>query len=209
MAVTSRFAAVVAALLLPALGWADANPKFARLRESAEPLGSLETFLDRYIGECGELLEGQECRERSAAFRKATAGKRFYMIINEENASMISNGPYNPGKGIYTVNILPFFPAGRYALTHGLPKKQDERGNPVLPIIQVQGSTPVGWNAVRIQGLYARRELRVQVVFTPVGVWSMPRRDRKGKIYGVRANVEAILVTIGRSGEEVALWLNQ
>lgn len=199
--------AITLSLVLPAAAWADSNPKFARLREAAEPLGSLEAFLDRYIGECSDMLEGQSCRDRAAAFRKAAAGKRFYMIIDEERASMVSNGPYNPGKGIYTVNILPFFAAGRYAMTHGVPKKQDENGNPVLPLLQVKGRTPVGWNAIRIHSLYARRQLRVQVIFTPVGVWSMQRKSG-GKMYGVRANIEAVLVTIGRSGEQVALWLN-
>lgn len=200
--------AVAVSLLLPAMGWADANPKFARLREAAEPLASLDTFLTRYIGECTGLLAGKDCRDSAAAFRKATAGKRYYMIIDEAHATMISSGPYDPGKGIYTVNILPFFTAGRYALSHGSPRRQDQHGNPIINQITVRDRTPVGWNAVRIQSLFARRQLRVQAIFVPVGIWSLPRRDG-GRMYGVRANVEAILVTVGRSGEQIALWLNE
>ena len=55
--------------------------------------------------------------------------------------------------------------------------------------------------------MFSIRGVRAQVVFTPQGVWSLPKKGG-GKNFGVTARIEAILVTEGRTGEQMGLWLN-
>jgi hypothetical protein len=198
---------VIAALLLPALALADVDPRFARMRDAAEPLGGLSAFLNRYIGECGEMFASPDCRTKADEFRKNYKGKKLYMIITEDVATMVSPGPYQPSTGDYLINILPFFPGGKYALTHGTPKKTDAAGNPMLPLLTVSGTTPEGYNGAMFARLFSSRSIRVQVVFTPLDIWSLPKPSG-GKIFGVSARVEAILLTEGRTGEHLGLWLD-
>jgi hypothetical protein len=197
---------VLCSLLLPALALADVDPRFARLRDEAVPLGSLHGFLEKYIGECTDVFASRECKENAKQFRAEANRQRYYMIVNEDQANMLSPGPYDP-RGEYTVNIAPFFAAGGYAVTHGAPKKTDANGNPVMMYLQAKGQVPPGWNAPRFQRLFQTRALRVQVVFTPQEVWDLPRKGG-GKQHGVKAKVHAILVSIGRTGESVALWVD-
>lgn len=189
----------------PLLTFADVDPRFAKLRDSAKPLAGLGTFLDNYIGECSDAFAGAECKKNAAAFRKDANKNKYYLIITEDQANMLSMGPYDLGRGEYTVNIVPLFAAGGYAVTHGAPKKTDAQGNPVMMYVQARGKVPPGWSAPSIKRLFTSRQLRVQVVFTPQGIWSLPKKGG-GKIHGIRAKVDAVFVTIGRTGEPVALW---
>ncbi|MFP2958940.1 DUF6066 family protein [Myxococcus sp. 1LA] len=198
---------LAAALLLPALALADADPRFAKLRDEAEPLGGLGTFLEKYIGACDGAFVDAQCKSNAEAFRKKYQGKRLYMIVTEDDASMLSAGPYSPGTGEYTINITPFFPGGSSALTHGAPKKTDASGNPILPYLTVTGDMPEGWNLQMFTRLFSMRAVRAQVVFTPQSVWSLPKKGG-GKNHGVTARIEAILITEGRSGQPMGLWLN-
>lgn len=194
-------------LLLPALALADVDPRFARLRDQAEPLGSLTSFLDKYIGECASLFSGSSCRASAEAFRGKYEGKRLYMIVGEEAATMVSPGPYQPGKGNYTIHVTPLFPGGDYALTQGAPTQTDAEGTPVLSLVRITGTTPEGWNATSFLRLFSSRQVRAQVVFTPQGVWSLPRKQGGGKQYGVSARLEALLLTHARTGESLGLWV--
>jgi len=193
-------------VLAPALALADVDPRFAQLRDAAEPLGSLGTFLDKYVGECSGLLAGDGCRENAAAFRKRYDGKKLYLIIGEESATMVAPGPYQPGTGDYIIHVTPFFAGGNYALTHNAPRRTDANGNPVMPLLDVEGTIPEGWNASMFQRLFSMRGVRAQVVFTPSGVWTLPKKGG-GKIYGVAARIDGILLTVGRTGEPLGLWL--
>lgn len=198
---------IALALLLPAIALADVDQRFARLRDSAEPLGGLSAFLNRYIGECGDMMAGQDCRTKADEFRKTYKGKKLYMIITEDVATMVSPGPYQPSSGDYIINILPFFPGGKYAMTHGTPKKANAQGNPILPLLSVSGTTPEGWNGGMFARLFSSKGIRVQVVFTPLDIWSLPKPGG-GKSFGLAARVEAILLTEGRTGQELGLWLD-
>lgn len=198
---------LAAVLLLPALALADVDPRFARLRDQAESLGSLTTFLDKYIGECASVFSGSSCRANAEEFRGKYSGKKLYMIIGEEAATMVSPGPYQPGTGNYTIHITPLFPGGPYALTQGVPTQTDAEGNPLLSLLRITGTTPAGWNATQFLRLFSDRQVRAQVVFTPQGVWSLPRKKSGGKLYGVSARVEAILLTHARTGDSLGLWL--
>jgi hypothetical protein len=203
----SRLLAAVFTLLLPALALADVDPRFAKLRDASEPLGGLGSFLDKYIGACEGALVDPGCKANAEAFRKKYQGKRLYMIVTEDDATMLSPGAYAPGTGDYTINITPFFPGGRYALTHGIPKKADANGNPILPLLTVSGTVPEGWNGQLFARMFAARGVRAQVVFTPQGVWNLPKKGG-GRNYGVTARVEGILVTEGRTGHQLGLWIN-
>jgi hypothetical protein len=198
---------VTVALLLPALAFADVDPRFARLRDAAEPLGGLGGFLSRFIGQCADVFASSDCRTKADVFRKNYKGKKLYMIVDEEDVNMLSPGPYDPVTGDFIVNILPFFPAGSYALSHGTPKKTNSQGNPMLPLLTVSARAPKDWNGQYFARLFASQSVRVQVVFTPLDIWSL-ERPKGGKIYGVSARMEAILLTEGRTGVEMGLWLD-
>nr|WP_075006265.1 DUF6066 family protein [Stigmatella aurantiaca] len=193
-------------LLLPAFAHADVDPRFARLRDTAEPLGGLGAFLDRYIGECGSLFASSDCRTKADAFRKHYRGKRMYMIVTEEVATMVAPGAYQPNTGHFSVHITPVFPGGRYALTDGTPKKTDAEGTPVVPALTVTGTSPRGWNGGVFSRLFSSQGVRVQVIFTPMDIWTLTQPSG-GKTFGVAARIEAILVTEGRTGQELGLWL--
>ena len=202
-------AAFFALALMPVVAFADADPRFTRLRDGAEPVGGLGSFLDNYVGDCAVQAAGVngECLQKAAAFRQKANGKKFYMIVSEESAGMISMGSYNP-RGDFTLNLTPFFAASGSALTQGAPSRTDANGNPVLPFITVKGETPTGGNAQSIERLVSMRALRLQVVFTPQGLWQLPKRGG-GKTTGVKARIDAILVTVGRTGESVGLYVTR
>lgn len=193
-------------LILPLIAHADVDPKFARVRDAAAHLdGSLASFLDRYIGECNDAFEGQACKKNAADYRQKMNGKKYYVIVPEESATMLRAGPYDPRSDQYTVLVTPFFPGGGYALTSGQPRKLDSQGNPVLPLIVLHGKMPEGWDPMSFQRLFRNRELRVQLVFSPQGVWTMSKRGG-GKLYGVKAKIEALMVTYARTGDPVATY---
>jgi hypothetical protein len=50
------------------------------------------------------------------------------------------------------------------------------------------------------------RALRLQIVFTPQEVWALPKKEKGAKMYGVKARIDGMLVTVGRTGEELAFW---
>jgi hypothetical protein len=198
---------VTVALLLPALAVADVDPRFARLRDAAEPLGGLSAFLSRYIGQCADMFATSDCRTKADAFRKNYRGKKLYMIVDEDVVNMVSLSAYQPVTGDFVINILPFFPAGSYALTHGTPKKTTAAGNPILPQLTVSGRAPTEWNGQYFSRLFTSQSIRVQVVFTPLDIWSLSK-PAGGKIYGVSGRLEAVLLTEGRTGVEMGLWLD-
>jgi hypothetical protein len=198
---------VTVAVLLPALAVADVDPRFARLRDAAEPLGGLSAFLTRYIGQCADVFATSDCRTKADAFRKNYKGKKLYMIVDEDVVNMVTPGPYQPVTGDFVINILPFFPAGSYALTHGTPKKTNAAGNPILPQLTVTGRAPTEWTGQYFSRLFTSQSIRVQVVFTPLDIWSLDK-PKGGKVFGVSARVEAILLTEGRTGVEMGLWLD-
>src|SRR5690242_10539940 len=104
------------ALLVPALAWADIDPRFAKLRDTSTVMDSLGGFLDKYGGDCGSLSEGGgECLKNSETFRKASNGHKLYMILTEDSTSVLSMGAFNPQGGEVTFNLTPFFPASNSA----------------------------------------------------------------------------------------------
>lgn len=195
------------ALLFPLIAAADVDPKFAALRDKAEALGSVSQFIEKYIGDCGKGLEAnQECLKNAKAYRDGATGKKFYMIITEDAATMMSLGTYDPRGDEFVINLTPFFPASDSAITHGQPNGLDANGNPTMAYLPIRATIPEGHNIQRITRMIQSRVLRLQVVFTPLGLWTLNKKGG-GKITGVKAKLDAVLVTIGRTGEPIALWM--
>lgn len=201
----TRLLALLLLVLSPSLALADVNERFAKLRDSAEPLGGLGAFLEKYVGLCDAMFAGPECKKKADSFRAESRGKTFYMIISEDQASMLAPGDIDMDTGEFTMFVTPFFPGGSYALTHGAPKRADKNGNPVMPLLTLEGQLPDEAQISRFVRLFRNRELRVQVVFTPESVWTLPKKGG-GRNYGVKANIEGMLITHGRTGKEVARW---
>jgi hypothetical protein len=198
------FRALVAVLLsVASVAWGDADPRFSKLRDDAEALQGLGSFLDKYVGDCGTDVE---CKRNTETFRTAANGKKFYMIITEESVSNLNMGTYDPGSQTFTLNLTPFFPASNSAVTGGAPSRTDTNGNPVMPFLSIKGSVTEGRNESSIARAVAMKVLRLQVVFTPQGLWSLPKKGG-GKIVGVKSRIDAVLVTVGRTGETVGLYL--
>ncbi|MFT3707968.1 MAG: DUF6066 family protein [Archangium sp.] len=197
---------MVAVAMIPALALADADPKFVKLRDQAEAMGAISAFVEKYVGDCAsKMLGGGECEKNAEVFRQGATGKKFYMIITEETSTVLSMGEVKLG-GNFVLNLTPFFAASGMAITHGAPTRTDENGNPVMPFIRIDSQLPDAWNPAMMARQVGAQALRLQIVFTPQGTWSLPKKGG-GTMKGVKAKFEAVLVTVGRTGEQVGLWV--
>jgi hypothetical protein len=191
--------------LLPALALADADPKFVKLRDQAEPLGTVNAFVEKFVGDCASrMMGGGECEKNAEVFRQGATGKKYYMIVTEGTSSVLSMGEVKM-QGAFVLNLTPFFPAANMALTHGAPSKTDGDGNPVMPFIRIDSMLPEAWTVPMMARQVQAQGLRVQIVFTPQGVWTLPKKGG-GSLKGVRAKFDAVLVTVGRTGETIGAW---
>jgi hypothetical protein len=194
------------AVISSSVALADADAKFAQLRDQAEAVGSLGAFLEKFVGNCESVIQGGgDCIKAADAYRRGAIGKKFYMIILENDATMLSLGPYNPGGNQLTINMTPFFPASNSALTLGSPTKADANGNPIMAYLPITAPIPEGGNVSELTRAISSRQFRLQIVFTPQGLWHLPKKGG-GKNTGVAARIDAILVTVGRTGNKVATW---
>jgi len=192
--------------LMFAIGTA-ADPAFARMRQSAEPLTSLSVFLDKYIGECNQTI-GAECKNQAAQFRTRTQGKSFVLTLTDDAVNMVSLGRFETSKREFEIRITPFFGGGGYALTHGAPRNSDSQGNPLVPLLIAYAQLAEGWSPERFQRLFSSHQLRIEVVFQPRSVWTLS--GKKGaKSHGVAAQLQGIQVVENRSGELLATWLSR
>jgi hypothetical protein len=194
------------AVISSSVAFADADAKFAALRDQAEAVGSLGAFLEKFVGNCDSIIQGGgDCLKAAEAYRKGAIGKKFYMIILENDATMLSMGPYNPNGNQFTINMTPFFPGSNSALTLGSPTKTDANGNPMMSFLPITAPIPEGGNVSEISRAISSRQFRLQIVFTPTGLWHLPKKGG-GKSTGVAARIDAILVTYGRTGAKMATW---
>ncbi|MGV3619457.1 MAG: DUF6066 family protein [Archangium sp.] len=195
-------------VLIPALAVADVDQRFAKLRDQAEAMGAVSAFVDKYVGDCAsKMMGGGECEKNAEIFRQGATGKKFYMIITEETSTVLSMGEMR-GNGQFVLNLTPFFAAAGLAITHGAPTKTDGDGNPVMPFIRIESVMPDGWNPAMMQRQVQGQALRLQIVFTPQGVWTLPKKGG-GQLKGVKAKFDAVLVSVGRTGDQVGLWLGK
>ena len=194
---------VVFAVCLPILAHSQDTGKFDAMRQSAEPVGGLGAFLSRYVGQCSQdVLDGAECQQHAARFRSQAQGKKYYTVVSEESAQ-VSVGRMD-GDDVDLL-VTPFFGAANSALTQGAPRKTDARGNPVLPFLQVKAKVPEGMNAAQLKRLVSIRAVRLEVVFTPQGLWTLPKPGGP-RMVGVRGRIEALLLSVGRTGQPLGSW---
>ncbi len=198
---------VAAAVLFAAPAFADTDLRFVKLRDGAEKLGGLGPFLEDFVGDCEGALAAGDCKAKASKFRAEMKKKKFFMIVDEDAAAgLLSAADFDVDNNSFTLNITPFFAGGEYALTMVAPTKTDANGNPRVPLLATEGTIPENHSGQRMSRLFAARAMRIQVVFTPQDVWSLPKKGG-GKIYGVKAKFDAVLVTIGRTGEVLSLHL--
>jgi hypothetical protein len=193
----------VMVLLGASVALADVESRFARLRDQAEPLSSMGPFIEQYAAECGEA--GAQCEKNAAMFRKARGDKKYYVIIPEDSAGVLSMGEINPRTGTAVINMTPFLTGAASVLTHGAPSKTDVNGNPVLPYVRIMAKVPEAWTPAMMARLVASRTLRLQIVFTPIGLWTLPKKGG-GTLKGVRARFDGVLVQVARTGEVLGTW---
>jgi hypothetical protein len=181
--------------LLPGLAWAD-DARFAALKANAETFdGGLAGFLEQYTGDCGDASNTPQCRQKAEAFQRSVKGKRFYALVHEDAAGMVAFSPASTAGSDFTVLVTPFFPGGPHALTNQVPKKTDSRGNPIFPNLALPGLLPEGETEDSVERLFHRRDVRVELIFSPEGFWTLPRKSSPA-LTGCRGRLEALLVTM-------------
>lgn len=195
---------LVTLIVAPSVALADVDARFAKLRDAAEKIGSLSEFIENYGGTCGPLMTAQ-CEEKRRGFRRGADGRKHYMIVTEDSTSSFSMGDANPMTGEFTLNMTPFFAAGDSAITHGAPVKTDSSGNPILPYLRIPSKLPDGWSMQLMSRQVQSRALRLQLVFTPEGVWTLQKKGG-GTIRGIKTRFEGVVVQIGRTGETIGIW---
>jgi hypothetical protein len=183
-------------------GWTG-DAKLTKLRTDAEAVSSIGAFVDKYLGDCG-MLGGADCEKSAEAFRKVANGKKFYMIVNEGSANVLQMGEVLNKNGGFILNLTPFFPGSNSALTHGSPTRADADGNPVIPFLRIDSVLPDGWNPGMVARQISAQAMRIQIVYTPQDIWTLNAKGKKVK--GIKAKFEAVVVTVGRTGEKIGAW---
>ncbi len=195
------------------LSWArNAAPEedaFSKLRDRAKPLDGLGAFLDKYIGNCEDPFTKIECQKNAARARQEMEGKLYYLILGDRAVSMIHPAAFNPKENQYQLDLTPFFEADGRALTNGSPKSQDEEGRPRLPIMAIWAKLPEHTTPMDLERLFRTQNVKVQLVFKPLGVWKLPRKDKKGTIEGVKAKFVGVRLSDARSGDEIAVRIQE
>jgi hypothetical protein len=195
---------ILMVVMVPMLAFADVDARFAKMRDVAEKIGSLSEFIDNYAGTCGPLMTAQ-CEEKRKEFRRGADGKKHYMIVTEDSTTVLSMGDANPITGEFILNMTPFFAGGDSAITHGAPSKTDANGNAILPFIRIPAKVPDGWSMQLMNRQVAARALRLQLIFTPEAVWTLPKKGG-APIRGIKTKFEGIIVQVGRTGEVIGTW---
>ncbi len=198
---------LVLALIVPATSRSEAPRAFVNLRDKAQPLESLAAFLGRYVGACSDLLEKVECENKAKKARAELTNKLFYVILDESSSRMLKAGAYNPNTREFTFELTPFFESAGLGLTDGAPKGQDANGNPRIQIVPVVAKLPYEAMPMDYERLIRTQNLKVHLIFKPLGLWSM--QGKGGKLEGVRSKFLAVRLTNARSGEDVALRVSE
>lgn len=186
--------------------WAEDDPRFARLRDGAEVLPSAGAFVEHYLGQCPPASQGgADCERAAQAYRKAADGKTWSLLVSE-TGGLLQVAEADARAGTFILNFTPFLAGGASAITQGAPRGTDPAGNPVLPYLRIEGTLPEGWSPAMMARQAQAQALRLQVLFTPQGPWTLPRKGG-GQLKGVKARFQAVRLTVARTGEEVGLWL--
>jgi hypothetical protein len=196
----SRLAALALAAAA-ATAFADEDPAFEKAKSGASTTDGLSTFLTKFVGTCTK-ESGPQCTKAADEYRRSVKGKKLYLAIEDATPVVAIGGKNDDGE--VTLNVTPFFAGGEYALTSGAPSRTDAAGNPVMPLIRVSGKAPDG-DVDRLARMLSAHQLRIEVVFSPEGTWSLSKKGGDA-IQGVKARIQALRVSMARTGETVAVW---
>ena len=200
---------VVAALAVPGVANAEASKAFAQLRDKSQPLESLSSFLSSFVGDCGsDPIDGAECKKKVDAYRKESLGKSYYVILGDDAQRLIEQKGFSPQTHEMEFALTPFFEASGLALTHGQPSKLDSEGRPIIPLIRMQTQLPESVMPMDVDRVFRTGSVRMQIVFKPLGLWKMPRHDKKGAfVEGVKGQLLAVRLSEARTGTDIAVWV--
>lgn len=172
------------------------------LIKAAEPIRSLENFLEAFVGEChkGEPEQKKDCQAKAADFRKAAKDKTFLTDLPGSLAKSLRPVRSKDDKNLI-YDFTPFFDAGGYGMTFGKPIGQDRDGDPRIRSSQLKvPATGSGESAVLDGFKYDRTN--VQLVFKPVEVWKLPKKGERGGFwYGISVKPVLLRLQESRSGE--------
>ena len=199
-----RTAAFCCLFVLSLGALADIPQTFAKLRDRSQPLDSLSSFLERYVGTCTDLLTRAECQANAKRARAEMTGKSYYLILDESATRMLRPGTFDPRTRKYRLDLTPFFDAGGLALTDGAPLGQDGEGRPRIPLMPLYAELAPDQFPMDLERLLRTNNVKVHIVFKPTGTWSLPSKG--GQSYeGVKAKFLAVRLTNARNGDEIAL----
>jgi hypothetical protein len=203
-----RLGLMAALTLVPALAFAEAPRGFVQLRDRAQPLESLSSFLSKFVGDCGsDVLARQDCLKKVDAFRKQSIGKSYYLILDDDAQQLVQPRGFSPHTHQMEFALTPFFESAGLALTQGQPGKLDAEGRPVIPLIRMVSILNDSLMPMDVDRVFRTGNVRMQIIFKPLGVWKLPKRDRHGYVEGVKAQLQGVRLSEARSGGEVATWL--
>ena len=200
---------VVLALLAPGMASAEAGRAFAQVRDKAQPLESLASFLSSFVGDCGsDPIDGAECKKKVDAYRKEALGKSYYVILGDEAQRLIEQKGFSPQTHEMEFALTPFFESAGLALTHGQPTKLDNEGRPVIPLIRMVSTLPESVMPMDVDRTFRTGNVRMQIVFKPLGLWKLPRHDKKGAfVEGVKGQLLGVRLSESRTGTDLASWV--
>lgn len=192
--------------LVPVVAVAQVDGRFDHLRDTAEPLTSVGAFVDKYVGDCASaMMGGTDCERNTQGFRRAANGKKYYLIVSEGTGNVLQVAGVDNRTGRFILNLTPFLSGSSSAVTHGTPSRVDASGNLVLPFIRIESVLPDGWSPAMMARQVQAQGLRMQVVFTVQDLWTLPKKGG-GRLKGVKAKFDAVVVTDGRTGTQVGAW---
>jgi hypothetical protein len=191
---THRALLALALAATPAL----ADERFEALRQRAEPVESLSSFVERYVGVCKDPLQLAACQDNVKAARHSAQGKLFATVVSERARELLRVERRGSG---FRFLITPFVDAGGIALTHGEPKA-DSKGRPAIGYLIVDSHPGVDEGTVEAALRTGRVEL--EILFRAEGAWKLRRRGEEGFYEGVKARFAAVRLVDGRTGTEIA-----
>jgi len=201
----------IAALLIPGAAQAAPPAAFAQLRDRAQALPGLSTFLSSFIGDCGfNPLGGGACKKKVEAFRRGALGKTYQVILDDDAQRLVQPRGFSPSTHEMEFALTPYFEAAGFALTHGQPHKLNAQGSPVIPLIRMNSILGDAVTPMMVDRVFRTGDVRMQIVFKPLGIWKLPRKDKRGAfVEGVKAQILAVRLTEARTGSTIAYWVSK
>lgn len=199
--------ALFAALRPPAAARAEEPGAFERLEQKAERVEGLAAFLDRYVGRCPKGPEAAACRTRAKRARAEMTGRLYTVRLDPAAARMLRAGGIDKASGRFRFELTPFFDAGGLGLTAGKPLGLDRQGRPRIRTLRLQAPLEDDQTEWDMERLLRTQNVRIELVFRPQGVWSLPARPER--LEGMRAKFVAVRLSHARTGRQLALRLDE